>query len=460
MKMSFKIVLVEDEEIKRETIKDFLLEKDFQINAFDNPLPALESIKKDSPDIVITDLKLPSMDGISMMKKALQISPNIEFIVITAYATVDTALEAMKSGAFDYLKKPFDLEELLLTIERLIRVKKLRDENVKLRDKLKEKYSCCNLVGKSKEIREVYDIIATVADSASTVLIEGESGTGKELVANAVHYNSGRENGPFVKVSCSIFNPNLLESELFGHEKGAFTGAIKHKKGKFELAEGGSIFLDDIDDIPLDLQVKLLRVLQEREIEKVGSEKPINVDVRVIAATKVDLRYKVAKGDFREDLFYRINVLKINLPPLRNRKEDIPLLFEHFLKKYCERDSIEYPAVEENAVDILHDYNWPGNIRELENFTERVVALNKSKKEISKDILSSLLPENEKNIYSNLQSLIRDDKGFADVLEMAEKELLVWALNESGGNKSRAANLLKMKRTTLCDKLVKYGLDL
>ncbi|RMF98011.1 MAG: sigma-54-dependent Fis family transcriptional regulator [Candidatus Schekmanbacteria bacterium] len=458
--MRIRIYIVEDEAIKRETIKDYLLDNGFDVLDFENPSVALESIKKDLPDIVITDLRLPSMDGISFMKEAMKISSAINFIIITAYATVETAIEAMKSGAFDYLKKPFDLEELMLTIERLISIKKLRDENVYLKDRLIEKYACCNLVGKSKAMREIYDLIATVADSTSTVLIEGESGTGKEMVANAIHYNSIRKNAPFIKVSCSIFNPNILESELFGHEKGAFTGAIKHKKGKFELAHSGSIFLDDIDDIPLDLQVKLLRVLQEREVERVGGLSPKSIDVRVIAATKENLKDKVSKGTFREDLFYRLNVIKINLPPLRERKEDIPLLFEHFLQKYAQRDRINLPKVEEEALEPLFKYDWPGNVRELENFTERLVTLNKSKNVIDKQTVLSHLPENEKRETFNLHSIIQEEgKSFSDILEMTERKLLIWALEESEGNKSKAANLLKMKRTTFCDKLSKYEIE-
>ncbi|MBI5376189.1 MAG: sigma-54-dependent Fis family transcriptional regulator [Candidatus Schekmanbacteria bacterium] len=457
--MTLKIMVVEDEEIKRETIKDFLEEKGFNILAFDNPVSTLSNIGNFDPDIVVSDLRLPSFDGITLMKKAKEIKPSLDFIIMTAFASVDTAVEAMKQGAFDYIKKPFELEELLVIIERLIKIKELKSENLLLKEKLEDKYDCCNIVGKSKEMRAVYELIDSVSDSSCTVLIKGESGTGKELVANAIHYNSVRKNGPFIKINCSVFNPNLLESELFGHEKGAFTGAIREKSGKFELAHRGTIFLDDIDDMPFDLQVKLLRVLQEREIERVGGNKPISVDVRIVAATKVDLKAKVQKGEFREDLYYRINVVRIDLPPLKARKEDISLLFNFFLKKYCEREKVNFPEISGAALTPLFSYNWPGNVRELENFTERLVTLNKSVRAIDEKMVRSFMPENESSFFGDVISLINESKSFIEIIDLAEKALLKWALREGNGNKTAAANLLKMKRTTFCDKLLKHGME-
>ena len=457
--MALKIMVVEDEEIKRETIKDFLEERGFNVLAFDNPVSAFSNIGNFDPDIVVSDLRLPSFDGITLMKKVREIKPSLDFIIMTAFASVDTAVEAMKQGAFDYIKKPFELEELLVIIERLIKIRELQSENLLLKEKLEDKYDCCNIVGKSKEMRAVYELIDSVSDSSCTVLIKGESGTGKELVANAIHYNSVRKNGPFVKINCSVFNPNLLESELFGHEKGAFTGAIREKAGKFELAHCGTIFLDDIDDMPYDLQVKLLRVLQEREIERVGGNKSISVDVRIVAATKVDLKDKVKKKEFREDLYYRINVVRVELPPLKARQEDISLLFRFFLKKYCEREKVNFPEIRDTALTPLFSYNWPGNVRELENFTERLVTLNKNVKAIDEKMVRSFMPDNERSFFGDVISLVSENRGFSEVIDLAEKELLEWALKECDGNRTSASNLLKMKRTTFCDKLLKHKVD-
>ena len=454
-----KILVVDDEPIKRVTVTDFLLKNGYEVFFCENATGGLEIFRAENPDIVITDLKMPEMDGIEFLKEIKKISPETIVIMMTAYATVETAVEAMKHDAYDYITKPFELDELLLMIKRIEELQRLKSENIELKEKLFEKYECCNIVGKSKMMREIYELISCIANTQSTVLVQGESGTGKELVANAIHYNSKRRNNPLIKVNCAVFNENLLESELFGHEKGSFTGAIGRKPGRFELANGGTIFFDDIDDLPLSIQVKLLRVLQEREFERVGGTNPIKVDIRVIAATKENLLEKVRNGEFRKDLYYRINVVNIELPPLRERSEDIALLFDYFLKKFCKREAKEIPKIEPEAMQELISYYWPGNVRELENIVEQMVTVMKG------DMLTADMVKKRIDYFQYTGSFVDvtklhpDNRVFNEIMEQAEKELIAWALNESKGNKTIGAQLLKMKRSTFCDKVNKYGLE-
>lgn len=451
------VLIVEDEKIKRITLTDALLKQGYAVLAMENPIEALNIFKEREFDVVITDIRLPHMDGLDFLKEIKTLKPEITAIVMTAYATIDTAIKAMKLGAYDYITKPFSSEEMLLIIERLKDFRRIVEENIKLKQEITERYRFGNIIGKSKKMRDVYELIKTVAPSDATTLIVGESGTGKELIANAIHYNSPRKDNPFIKVSCSALAETLLESELFGHEKGAFTGAVKERKGRFELANNGSIFLDDIDDIPLSMQTKLLRVLQEKEIERVGGTKTIKIDIRIICATKVDLLKLAKQRKFREDLYYRLNIVPINLPPLRDRKEDIPLLVEYLLNKYSSKG--EKKTFCHEAMKLLINYDWPGNVRELENVVERVVTLTRSNDIRVEDLPDFLMASPEKLCDRHLIDVMTEAASFEDMIKDMEKRLLILAIEKAGGNKSEAARILKMKRETLRDKVEKYGIS-
>lgn len=356
-----RILVVEDEDILRISIGDDLKEAGLGVSLSKNPLLALNLLEKEAFNVALLDYKLPEMDGIELLKRIKHVQPDCDVIVMTAFGTIRTAVEAMKSGAYDYITKPFSNEELILTIKRIAEVQSLKRENIELKQQLKEKHSFHKLIGKSKSMQQIYDLLSHVANSDRTVLITGETGTGKEMVADAIHYTGPRQDSPYIKVSCALFSKDVLESELFGHVKGAFTGATNEKKGRFELANGGTILLDDVEDIPLELQVKLLRVLQHSEFERVGGTETIKVDVRVIATSKANLLEKIKKEEFREDLYYRLNVVPVYLPPLRERKEDIPLLGDVFIEKYSSKPM----RISSQAMDYLLNYNWPGNVREL-----------------------------------------------------------------------------------------------
>jgi len=449
-----KVLIVEDEKIKRITLADALLKEGYDVLASENPIEALNIFKEREFDVVITDIRLPQMDGLDFLKEIKTLKPDTTAIVMTAYATVDTAIKAMKLGAYDYITKPFSSEELILILERLKDFRRLIEENIKLKQEITKRYSFGNIVGKSKKMRDVYELIETVAPCDATTLIVGESGTGKELIANAIHYNSPRKDKPFIKFSCAALAETLLESELFGHERGAFTGAIKERKGRFELANSGSIFLDDIDDIPLSMQSKLLRVLQEKEIERVGGTKTIKTDIRIICATKVDLLKLAKQGKFREDLYYRLNIVPINLPPLRERKEDIPILAEYLLNKYSSKGEKKTFCPE--AMRLLINYDWPGNVRELENVVERIVTLTRSNDIRLEDLPDFLMASPEKLCDRHLIDIMEEAASFEDMIKDMEIRLLTLALEKASGNKSEAARILKMKRETLRDKVEKY----
>ena len=449
-----KVLIVEDEKIKRITLADALLKEGYDVLASENPIEALNIFKEREFDVVITDIRLPQMDGLDFLKEIKTLKPDTTAIVMTAYATVDTAIKAMKLGAYDYITKPFSSEELILILERLKDFRRLIEENIKLKQEITKRYSFGNIVGKSKKMRDVYELIETVAPCDATTLIVGESGTGKELIANAIHYNSPRKDKPFIKFSCAALAETLLESELFGHERGAFTGAIKERKGRFELANSGSIFLDDIDDIPLSMQSKLLRVLQEKEIERVGGTKTIKTDIRIICATKVDLLKLAKQGKFREDLYYRLNIVPINLPPLRERKEDIPILVEYLLNKYSSKGEKKTFCPE--AMKLLINYDWPGNVRELENVVERIVTLTRSNDIRLEDLPDFLMASPEKLCDRHLIDIMEEAASFEDMIKDMEIRLLTLALEKASGNKSEAARILKMKRETLRDKVEKY----
>lgn len=446
-----KIFVIDDEKTKRITTHDAIRKAGYQVESFSSPVFALKEFPSFEPDLVITDIRMPDLSGFDVLNKVKELSPSTSVVMMTAYGTVESAVEAMKLGAYDYITKPFSSEHLLIIIKKIEKFKKLERENTTLRQAIKGRYSFHNIIGKSNIMQDIYNQLESVAPSDLSVLIEGESGTGKEMVANAIHFNSERKDKPFVKLSCAVLNESILESELFGHEKGAFTGAYKSKKGRFEQANKGTLFLDDVDDIPMSFQVKLLRVLQEKEFERVGSSSPTKVDVRIISATKIDLWEKVQRGEFREDLFYRLRVIPINLPPLRKRKEDIPLLVNHFLEKNEKKGDL----FSHEALEILSCYDWPGNIRQLENAVMRMAHLSQNKT-ITPDLIPPDIICKEK---SNKALFNGNDKlNLNELLANMEIDALNWALEKANGNQSKAAEYLSIKRTTLRDKLKKHNI--
>ncbi|MGA2957727.1 MAG: sigma-54 dependent transcriptional regulator [Thermodesulfobacteriota bacterium] len=391
------------------------------------------------------------MDGIETLTEIRKVSPFVPVLMMTAYASVKTAVEALKAGAFEYLTKPLDIEELKILMEKALEHYHLREENLALRERLGDRFDFSKIIGKSEKMKELFDLLAQVAPTDATVLILGESGTGKELVANAIHHNSPRATQPFIKVACAALPETLLESELFGHEKGAFTGAIARKEGRFQLAHRGAILLDEVGEMSATTQAKILRVLQEKEFEPLGSTRVVKVDVRVIAATNKDLEKEIREGRFREDLFYRLNVVPVSLPPLRERKEDIPALASHFLSIYREKNKKELREISGKALDLLVRYDWPGNIRELENCIERAVVI--ARGEI---IAPADLPPQIQALSSEKEdSEVRFPSGIS--LQEVEKALILRTLEDTGGNRSRAAEILGINRRTLQMKLKEYG---
>jgi len=449
MSEKLKIAVVDDERIIRITIADELRDKNYIVKEYANAQSVLIDYKDFLPDILITDIKMPGMDGIELLKKIKQLNANIIVIVMSAFGTVDVAVEAMKLGAFDYLTKPFNTDEIFIILNKIKEVTSIKEENRILRKKIEKKYDFSRFIGDEKTNQEIFKHIQIVANTNTSVLITGETGTGKELLTNIIHYNSNRINKPFVKVSCAILSKEIFESEMFGHIKGAFTGAEYDKVGRFELANEGTIYLDDIDDVPLELQVKLLRVLEEREIEKVGSSKAIPIDVRLIASTKRDLLELVKEGKFREDLYYRLKVFPIDLPPLRERRNDIEYLIYYYIDKF-KNNKI---TIEKEVLKYLINYNWPGNIRELKNLIERLVLL-ATNGIISKNLLPLTITQPSiKKAFSNTlgQPL---DKTVANL----EISLISNALNTTNNNKTKAAKLLGLPVSTLRTKMDKYGL--
>jgi DNA-binding NtrC family response regulator len=448
------IWVVEDDRTIREAIEVILKKDGFEVAVFRSAEEALERSEWD-PDLLICDYKLPLMNGIELVKKLKARLPVLESVVITAFGSIDLAVEAIRQGASDFLTKPFSPDELMLKVHHLLRVSRTREQNELLREEMKNAFSGYEIIGSSDEMKKVYALLSKVARSESTVLVQGESGTGKELVARFIHYNSRRSNGPFIKVNCAALAEGVLESELFGHEKGAFTGSIKQRKGRFELADHGTIFLDEIGDLAAAVQVKLLRVLQEGEIERVGAEKTVKIDVRVIAATNRDLAAMVKSGQFREDLFYRLNVIPIQLPALRKRKSDIPELVDFFLARLAAENGKPHVNLDEQAVQALLDYPWPGNIRELENVLERAVVLCDGDR----------ITVNELPFIEEVSASLEDHElstpmngNLDDRLAEMERQLLQNAMMEARGVKTRAARALGIKTSTLYYKLEKYGL--
>ncbi|MFO7898984.1 MAG: sigma-54 dependent transcriptional regulator [Planctomycetota bacterium] len=445
------ILIVDDDRTGRETLSEAVGEMGYRSLSAAGGQEALSILRQHEVDILLTDLKMPEMDGLDLLAAAKRLRPDVFVILVTAYATVDTAVEAMKKGAYDYIMKPIDLRALSVLLDRAALSRDLLLENEMLRDQLGEKYDFSNIIGRSTAMQEVYDQIRQVADTDTVVLIEGESGTGKELVANAIHANSRRKDGPFIKVNCAALPETLLESELFGHERGAFTGAVSQRKGRFELADGGSIFLDEIADLSTGTQAKLLRVLQNYEFQRVGGTETIRVDVRLIAATNADLAERVEEGRFREDLYYRLRVVPISLPPLRDRREDIPLLATHFVKEYAEKNEKGIRGIAAETMNILTTYPWPGNVRELQNSIENMVVMANGPM-LTADLLPTELQET---------SVASDETGFPIGLSMRqiEEKAIRETLASVGGSRKRAAEILGISLRTLHRKINEYGID-
>ena len=444
MKKMPSILVVDDEASIRESLKDWLMEDGYSVALAIDGEDAILRVEASQYDVILLDLKMPGIDGLETMRRIKEISPDSEVLMMTAYAAVDTAVLAMKEGAFDYLVKPFDPDEIELQIKKILAHKEVILENILLRKRLEEQTQYDQIIGKSPAMQEIFDLIDRVAPSDSTVLITGESGTGKELVAKAIHGNSSRCYMPFVAVNCGALPDSLLESELFGYEKGAFTGADHTKRCRFEMAQSGTILLDEIGDISLKTQVDLLRVLQQKEISPLGSESPIEVDVRILAATNRDLDASIKKGDFREDLFYRLNVISIHMPPLRERKEDIPLLANAFVKQQCMKMNREIVKISQPALRQLMDYHWPGNVRELENIIERALVIG-----AGKEIMTDDLP------FSRTDARVSDSP---KSLKMMERAHILRILEQTEWNISKAAREMDIDRQTLYNKMNKYAI--
>ncbi len=453
MSKEYSILIIDDEQSQREVLKGYLEKKNFRVITASSGIEGLEVVNKEQVDIVLSDYKMPDKTGIEVLEEVKRINPEISFVLMTAYGTIENAVKAMRLGAYDYLSKPIDLDELELLLEKIIENKNLKSEVSFLKQQLQRKFKIDSFVSSSPKMQEVLSVAARAAESKATVLITGESGTGKEVLAKSIHYISSRKDNPFVAVNVPALPETLLESELFGHDKGAFTGADKARIGRFELANKGTIFLDEIGDIPMNLQVKLLRVLQEHKIERLGSNESIDIDVRVIAATHQNLHQKIKEGTFREDLFYRLNVISINIPPLRERKEDILPLIEHFIKKYAEENNKSGIEISKEAIDYLMKYNYPGNVRELENIIERAVVL--SRQNI---ITVNDLPSNVKGFKTETDPILEENKTLNEQVEALEKKLIYDALMKANGNQSLAGRMLGITERNLRYKMQKYGI--
>ncbi len=457
MKGNTSILLIDDDETSRQALT-LLLGKIYSVTSAASGYEARKLLAAEQFDIVISDLRLPDCSGIDILKQIKSLSPTTEVVMITGYASAETAVSAMKEGAFDYVTKPLNFDELKMILVKATEKRQLLSENLFLKKQLREKYGFANIIGNSSAMQNVFRLMQRIIKTDSTVLVMGESGTGKEIVARSIHFNSHRQDKPFIAVHCGAIPENLLESELFGHAKGSFTGAHRDKIGKFEAANRGTIFLDEIGTMPLHLQIKLLRVLQEQEIERVGSNSTLKLDVRVIAATNLDLEQEVKGGRFREDLFYRLNVIPLVIPPIRERREDIVHLAKHFLAKYCKEMKRPVMSISREALEALERHDWPGNVRELENAIERLVALTEGE-----GITMADLPGNIRMSHGNMLSfhfeLGDDGLNFAEKINEIEAGIILRALAHTENVKARTAALLRMNRTTLVEKMKRLGMD-
>jgi DNA-binding NtrC family response regulator len=453
------LLIVEDEAGLREVIAERLAEQGYDVVQAANGEEAVDRLAEFAFDILITDLRLPGIDGGKVLEAALARYPDIIGIVVTGHGTVKDAVGAIKRGATDFVTKPFQFDELLHVLDVALEQRRLRSENAALRSELERRYSFQGIVGRCRPMRDLFQLLETVSVTNSTILVSGETGTGKELVARAIHHNSPRRGNPFVALNCSAIPETLLEAELFGHVRGAFTGAVGNRVGRFEQAHRGTLFLDEVGTMGAPLQMKLLRALQEREVERVGESRTIKVDVRVIAATNSDLGKLVAEGKFREDLYYRLNVIPVRLPPLRDRKEDIPLLVRHFLERFCRE--LNPPRgqmrVSQQAMRQLMAYGWPGNVRQLENALERAVALGGGRAQVETSDLPPDIQDVGESHASSSFALPEEGLDVSEYIGNIERELIRQSLERTGGNKGRAAQLLHLKRTTLVEKLKRMG---
>jgi two-component system response regulator AtoC len=450
-----RILIIDDEENFRHMLSVILKKENYDVETASNGEEGLKKITLSPFDQILCDIRMPKMDGMEFLSKAQKMGVDATVIMMSAYGTIDTAIEAMKMGAYDYISKPFKPDEIILTLKKAEERERLRKENELLRKEVQKEYSFKNIVSKNEKMLNIFEVIKKVAPYKSTILITGESGTGKELIAKALHYSSDRSQRPFIPVNCGAIPENLLESELFGHVKGAFTDAIRTKKGLFEEADGGTLFLDEIGELPSQLQVKLLRVLQDGEIRRVGDSKSIQIDVRIIAATAKDLTKEVNENRFREDLFYRLNVLPIHIPPLRERKEDIPLLVPHFINKYSESMNKNVVGITSKALDVLMNYKWYGNVRELENTIERAIVLTDRE-----NIEFENLPIEIQNFQDQIQltPLAEEEYSIKKGSIFLEMNLIKKALKKTKGNHTHAARLLEISHRALLYKIKEYGI--
>ncbi len=452
-----KILIIDDEEDMLESCSRLLRRKNYQCITTDNPAQALEMVSSEKPDLVLTDLKMPGKGGLEILREVKKLDPSILVIVFTGFATISAAVEIMKEGAFDFVTKPFSSDQLIMTVERALNQRRLEQENKSLRSQIKTTYGLDKIIGQSLSMQKVFDMIRKVAKTDANILIYGESGTGKELTARSIHLNSNRRDESFVPVDCVALSENLLESELFGHEKGAFTGAHMAKPGLFELADKGTFFLDEIGKMNITIQAKLLRILQERQVRRVGGSTLIDVDFRVLSSTNLDLNKSISDGTFVEDLFWRLNVITIEMPPLRERKEDIQLLVNHFVSIFSKKSHKNIKGVSEEAMEILKKYNWPGNIRELQNVVERATSLTETDYITPVDLQEHLVDGVDSGGY-------RKDLPFKEAknrwLESFEKKYFTDLIKESSGNISRAAQKAGIDRKTIYRIMKKHGLDI
>ena len=444
-----RILVVDDDSYVREATEAILRSRNYDVDTAPEAKTALQKLDEGDYELILSDIRMPGMNGLELLEAARAKVPDTHIIMMTAFGTVEDAVEAMKKGAYDYIQKGTDPTEIELVVERALKYQETERENRRLRSELQDKYSFNNMIGKAHNMEQVFDLIDTVADSRATVLVTGESGTGKELVARALHYNSTRHNGPFIRLNCAALPKDLMESELFGHEKGAFTGAIKQTRGRFEMADGGTLLLDEISEIDPSLQAKLLRVLQEREFERIGSTQTIKVDVRIVATTNRDLQKEVEEGNFREDLYYRLNVIEMGLPPLRERKEDIPSLVTSFIDRFNHENSKSIESLDESALELLIQYGWPGNVRELENYIERAVVVSRG----------PVLQEGDFPKKLTAGPSGRQDQGLTVGMTVHEVEcqLIMKTLEACRGNRTEAATTLGISTRTLRNKLHEYG---
>jgi len=451
-----RLLIVEDEPLLRITVSDALEKEGWMVDQAEDGVRGLTLFKRMLHEVVLVDLVMPRMGGMEVLRRIKEIAPDTTVIVITAYGTVDKAVDAMREGASDFITKPFSISQLLVRLNALCSTRQLKQRNIELQEQLEKRFSFANIIGKSKEMQRLFEIIKVVASSEANVLIQGESGTGKELVASAIHYNSPRKARPYIRVSCASLPESLIESELFGYEKGAFTGATQRRIGRFEAANGGTLFLDEIGDLPPSIQVKLLRVLQERQIERLGSQKTINVDVRFVAASLRSLEEEVAGGRFRDDLFFRINTVTISLPPLRDRREDIPLLAQSFLHEFTSERGCDIEGFSDEVLEVFDTYPWPGNVRELRNVVERAVLFCRRPKVQLAD-----LPPNMSRLTTAGRVAIPNAPviPLQEAISQAAMDAIRAALARTGGRRAEAAELLGISRKTLWEKIKNYQLD-